>query len=192
MGTGINAELPIVQTIGKLIPLPLFRAMFHGIDFLMDYALVAVENSRWREGNGKSIFAGVLQESEKENTTMTDLDVQMEAYNLIVAGSDTTAVTLTYLTWSIMSHPELQAKLEEEVAGLPDDFDDAEVEKLPLLNAAINETQRLYAGVPASLPRAIPKGGATLEGYHIPGGIDVSTQAWTLHRDPSLFPDPER
>jgi cytochrome P450 len=192
MGVGITAELPIVQTIGRLIPLPICRAMFYGIEFLMDYALIAVENSRWKEGNGKNIFAPVLQEAEKENAIITDLDVQMEAYNLIVAGSDTTAVTLVYTTWAIMSHPELRAKLEEEVADLPDDFCDAEVEKLPLLSAAINESLRLYGAVPGTLPRAVPKGGVTLGGYHIPGGIEASTQAWSLHRDPSLFPDPDK
>ena len=82
--------------------------------------------------------------------------------------------------------------MEEEAAGLPDDFGDAEAEKLPLLNAVIMEGLRLYTGVPGSLPRAAPKGGSTLGGYHIRGGMEVSTQSWTLHRNESLFPNPEK
>ncbi len=192
MGAGISAEIPIVRIIGQLIPLPIFRAMFHGVEFLQNYGQRAVENSRCIDDKSKNIFAAILDEAEKENTTLTDDDVRNEAGNLIIGGSDSTAVTLTYLTWAILSRPELQRDLEEEVAGLQDDFDDAETEKLPLLNAAIMEGLRLYTGVPGSLPRAVPNGGATLGGYHIPGGMEVSTQSWTLHRDDTLFQDAEK
>jgi cytochrome P450 len=82
--------------------------------------------------------------------------------------------------------------LEEEAAGLPDDFGDAEAEKLPLLNAVIMEGLRLYTVVPGRLPSAAEKGGATLGGYHIRGGMGVSTQSWTLHCNESLFPNPEK
>lgn len=158
MGAGISTELPIIRIIGKFIPLPSFRAMFHGVELLQNYGQRAVDNSRSRDGNSKNIFAAILDEADKENTTLTDADVRNEAGNLIVDGSGSTAVTLTYLTWAIMSQPELQRKLEEEVAGLSDDFDDAETEKLPLLNAAIMEGLRLYTAVPGSLPRVVPKG----------------------------------
>ena len=91
-----------------------------------------------------------------------------------------------------MSQPELQRNLEEEAANLPDDLDDAETEKLPLLTAAIMEGLRLYTGVPGSLPRAVPNNCATLGGYQIPGGVEVSTQSWTLHRNEDLFPNAEK
>jgi cytochrome P450 len=139
----------------------------------------------------KNIFAAILDEAKKENTMLTDANVWNEAGNLIVGSSDSTAVTLTYLTWAIMSQPELQRKLEEEVANLLD-FDHAETEKLPLLTAAIMEGLRLYTGVLGSLPRAVPNNGATLGGYQIPGGIEVSTQSWTPHRDEDLFPNAEK
>jgi cytochrome P450 len=192
MGAGISAEIPIVRIIGQLVPLPNFRVMFHGVESLQNYGQLAVDNSRARDDSGKNIFRAILDEAEKEGTTLTDADVRNEAGNLIVGGSDSTAVTLTYLTWAILSQPELQSTLEEEVAGLSEDFDDAEAEKLPLLNAAVMEGLRLYTGVPGSLPRAVQKAGATLGGYHIPGGMEVSTQSWTLHRDGSLFPDAEK
>lgn len=192
IGGGISAEFPTVRTIGRLIPLPVFRAMFHGMEFLEHHGRLAVDNSRSRDRSDKNIFAAMLDEAEKEGTSLTDKDVQNEARDFIIAGSDTTGVTLTYVTWAVISQPELQAKLEEEVAGLKDDYNDAELEKLPLLNAVILETLRLYGAAPGSLPRAVPKGGATLGGYYIPGGMTVSTQSWTLHRDESLFKDAER
>ncbi len=154
LGAGISAELPIVRTFGKFIPLPSFRAMFHGADFLLNYGGLAVENARSRDDSGKNtnIFTDIINEAEKEDTVLTDLDIANEAGNLIIAGSDTTAVTLTYLTSAVLSRPELQNELGEEVGGLKVDFDDAELEKLPLLNAVILETLRLYGAVPNNLP----------------------------------------
>lgn len=118
------------------------------------------------------------------------MDVKQEASNLIVAGSDTTGVTLTYLTWAVLQRPKLQAEIEEEVASLNGNITDAEVEKLPLLNATIEETLRLYGAAPGGLPRIVPKGGSTLDGYYIPAGVTVTTQAWSMHRDENNFRDP--
>ncbi|KAL0254661.1 hypothetical protein SLS55_010141 [Diplodia seriata] len=106
---------------------------------------------------------------------------------LIFAGSGTTANTLTFLNYAVLSRPALQQALEEELSTLQEGYSDADLEQLPLLNAIINETLRLYCAVPGSLPRVVPAGGATIGGYFIPEGTTVSTQAYTLHRDENLW-----
>jgi cytochrome P450 len=116
--------------------------------------------------------------------------VHLEASGLIIAGTDTTSVTLTYLVWAVLSQPTLQAELEHEVAALTSDYGDTDLEKLPLLNAVIEETLRLYGAAPAGLPRSVPPGGVTIDGQVIPAGTTVTTQAYTYHRDPELFPRP--
>lgn len=118
-------------------------------------------------------------------------DVRTESTSLIFAGSGTTANTLTFLSYAVLSRPTLQQALEEEVAQLAEGFTDADLEQLPLLNAVINETLRLFCAVPGSLPRVVPAGGITLGGYFIPEGTTVSTQAFTLHRDESLWDNAE-
>ncbi|OQE12795.1 hypothetical protein PENFLA_c062G09343 [Penicillium flavigenum] len=97
----------------------------------------------------------------------------IEAGNLIVAGSDTTAVTLTYLIWVILSHPSLRLQIEKELISLGDDYDEADLESLPVLNATITETLRLYGAAPGSLPRTVPEGGVTLSGFYIPAGTTL-------------------
>lgn len=123
---------------------------------------------------------------------LTELDIQTEAGNLILAGSDTTAFSLTYITWSVLAHPDIQAKLEEEVAALHDGFTDADLEMLPFLTAVINETLRIWGASSGSLPRTVPRGGAELAGHFVPEGYTVSTQSWTLHRDERFWPEPEK
>ncbi|KAL2822495.1 cytochrome P450 [Aspergillus granulosus] len=190
-GSGINAELPLVGFIGRHLPIPSIKAMFRASDYLTEYGRRAVTNSRAASDSTRNIFSGMIHESEKGSDTLTDLDVITEAGNLIVAGSDTTAVTLTYLVWAVLSSPRLQREIEDEVQALPGDYDDAALEQLPLLNAAIKETLRLYGAAPGSLPRSVPEGGATFLGHYIPAGMTVSTQSYTIHRDENIFSNPE-
>ncbi|KXH68548.1 cytochrome P450 [Colletotrichum salicis] len=88
--------------------------------------------------------------------------------------------------------PDLQARLEAEVAAVDEIhlFNDAFLEKLPLLNAVIDETLHLYSSIPSNLPRVVPPNGGKLGGHDIPGGLEVETQAYTLHRDGNVFPNP--
>ncbi len=120
------------------------------------------------------------------------MQVNLEAKNLIVAGSDTTAITLTYLTWAVLRQPDIRKTLEDEVNALGSDFTEANLEELPFLNAVIEESLRLYGAAPGTMPRQTPPGGATFCGYYIPSNTTVSTQAFTIHRDPSLFEDPDK
>jgi cytochrome P450 len=76
------------------------------------------------------------------------------------------------------------------IAGTDEDYGDPDLEKLPLLNAVVEETLRLYGAAPAGLPRSVPSGGVTIVDQVIPAGTTVTTQAYTYHRDPALFPRP--
>lgn len=191
MGSGINSELPLVGFIGRHLPISSIKAMFRASEYMSNYGRRAIINARTSSESSRNIFAGMIHESEKGSDSLTDEDVVTEAGNLIVAGSDTTAITLTYLVWAVLSQPQLQKELEGEVQDLVVDYDEAALENLPLLNAVIKETLRLYGAAPGSLPRAVPEGGATLGGHFIPEGITVSTQSWTMHRDENVFPSPD-
>lgn len=123
---------------------------------------------------------------------LTDAEIRDEALSFIIAGSDTTATTLTYLVWAVCRHPHVKHALLEEVLSLPAGFTDRDTRQLAYLGQVINETLRLYAAAPNALPRIVPPEGRTLAGYFIPEGLTVSTQAYSLHRDPAIFPDPDR
>ena len=85
----------------------------------------------------------------------------------------------------------MRKRLLEEIRLVSEEPKDTELEKLTYLDAVIQETLRLYCAAPGGLPRCAPPGGATLAGVFIPGGITVSTQLYSLHRDPQSFPDPD-
>jgi cytochrome P450 len=139
-----------------------------------------------------NLFSKIVAESEKDKTALTDYEVAFEAGGLTVAGSGTTAVTLSYLVWAVLSHPEIQRRLEDEVCSLQPGFGDSDLERLPYLSAVIAETLRLYSAAPGALPRRMVDNAVTLAGYVIPPGVTISTQAYSYHRDSSVFPVPEK
>lgn len=86
-------------------------------------------------------------------------------------------MTLVYFAYLLANYPKWFDKLAEELSGYTDvdSLQSSELEKLPLLNAVIRETLRLYP--PAASPvfsRVVPEGGATLAGHDIPAGVHSS------------------
>ena len=137
-----------------------------------------------------------------------------EMLDHLIAGHETSGITLTYLMYELSQRPYLQDRLRDELLTLeppiiyPGSDDKANekmdarhlpsprsIDALPLLNNIIQETLRLYAAAPAQQPRITPfsPDGTTIEGYaNIPGGVLVSANAHSLHRNKVVFPEPEK
>lgn len=132
------------------------------------------------------------------------LDIACEIYDQLTAGHETSAVGLTYLFWELSQKPELQKELREELLTLdppityPRKSSETElplpksIDSLPLLEGIVTETLRLHAPIPGIQPRVTPYPSCTLAGYSdIPPNTRVNAQAYSLHRNPDVYPEPE-
>jgi cytochrome P450 len=136
-----------------------------------------------------TLFTKVFKAGEEDKLSFDE--IRNDAHSFIIAGSDTTANTLTYLIWSVCKNPMIRDTLVDELRGLPDDFEDKDVRLLVYLNRVIDETLRLHSSVPSGLPREVPVGGAELAGYYFQARTVVSAQAYSLHRNPEVFARPD-
>ncbi|OQU97305.1 hypothetical protein CLAIMM_03254 isoform 1 [Cladophialophora immunda] len=189
---GLRYEVAPVAMLLKILPLPSVQYWQQSRERIQSFGKAVIQRTKDRMARGETrgtFFSKMLAEAEA-GETLTEKQVQWEASNLIVAGSDTTAITLTYLVWIVLKRPDVKAKILKEIESLPDAFTNEDVQRLPYLDTVVRESLRLYGAAPASLPRTVPDGGAHLAGYYLPGGITVSTQAFTLHRNPDIFTDP--
>ncbi|KAF3807810.1 putative sterigmatocystin biosynthesis P450 monooxygenase [Colletotrichum gloeosporioides] len=189
----LSYELPWLHKISGYIPIKALQRVLNSGNKVSEYGGKAVSNLMRHRDNKANIFANMLAECDaNEKVDLTPQDIRIEANNFIFAGADTTSSTLTYLVWAVLRRPDLQARLEEEVAAVEESLllEDAFLEKLPLLNAVVEETLRLYTALPSNLSRVVPSKGTTLGGYFIPGGFQVETQAFTLHRNAEIWPEP--
>lgn len=90
----------------------------------------------------------------------------------------------------MVRNPEVHRQVCAELQDLPSPYKGEDLAHLPYFNAAIKETLRLYGAALGGLPRIVPLGGRKSGGYFIPEGVTVTTQAYTLHRDPNIFDEP--
>lgn len=148
----------------------------------------------------KALLGGLDKEaarSEKSPIHATailqrDASIQSELWDHVLAGQETAGLALTYLTWRLSQHPSLQAALRTELLTLAATNDAKALDGLPLLHAIVLETLRLHAPIPGPQPREVRSPSALFGPYEIPGGVRIAGLAQTLHRDASVFPEPER
>ncbi|KAK1497434.1 cytochrome P450, partial [Colletotrichum cuscutae] len=130
------------------------------------------------------------RESGSSVNQMDAIDIAAECTDHMVAGIDTTGDSLCFLLWEL-SQPaslEIQRKLREEIRENPD----ASFDKLSYLDAVVQEGLRFYPAIPMSLPRVVPPGGKTVDGYFVSEGTIVSSQAYSVHRNnDAVFPNPD-
>ncbi|KAI0911540.1 cytochrome P450 3A13 [Ustulina deusta] len=120
---------------------------------------------------------------------MEQIDMAAECFDHMAAGIDTTGDGLCFLMWEL-SQPRsfhIQRRLQEELMANPG----VSFNKLPYLDAVVLEGLRCFPAIPMSLPRYVPKGGRTIDGFFLPERTIVSSQAFSAHRiDQTVFSQP--
>ncbi|KAL1659631.1 cytochrome P450 [Schizophyllum commune] len=131
-------------------------------------------------------------------STLREKEIIAEAVGHTIAGTDTTAISLSYLCWELGRRPDIAARLTAELDGAMDDPtsvpDMSVLQSLPYLNAFVKEGLRIYGAGPSLLERVVPSAREpfNIAGYTIPAGTRIATQSWSLHRDPIIFASPEK
>ncbi|GAW10238.1 cytochrome p450 [Lentinula edodes] len=125
---------------------------------------------------------------------MPDSDIISEAMGHMIAGSDTSSISLSYFLWELSRRPDVAAKLQTELdEAMPNAHvipDISVLQSLPYLNAFIKEGLRIYSAAPSPLERVVPQSstksseGFDLMGFELPPGTVVATQAWSMHHQP--------
>ncbi|KKK19852.1 CND11p, partial [Aspergillus ochraceoroseus] len=120
-----------------------------------------------------------------------------EAQTLLGGGTASTARTIGFASFYILSCPEIRARLQAELKDTMADWPErvptwADLEKLSFLQAIIKESLRLSYGVMHRLPRISPDVPIQYKDYTIPPGIPVGMSAYLMHSDPAVYPEPDR
>ncbi len=137
---------------------------------------------------------GMLLAARDETTGegMSDRQLRDEVVTIFAAGHETTAVAMSW-TWYLLSqHPQYEARLHLELdqvlAGQAPRF--ADLEQLPYTRMVFEEALRLYP--PAFSLTRVAVADDRVGPHRIPKGAMVTLSPWVTHRDPRLWPDPER
>lgn len=117
-----------------------------------------------------------------------------EATLLVMAGTESTAKSLTLAHYHLLANPPAMAKLRAELAAHPSTPPD----QLPYLSGVIQEAHRLSFGLTGRNPRVCPdkpivyRSADNRTSYTFPPGTPLSTSTLLVHTNEALFPDPWR
>ncbi|GAB2219046.1 hypothetical protein Drorol1_Dr00006673 [Drosera rotundifolia] len=134
-------------------------------------------------------------DSEPERLTSTyepDIAIKATCLNLILGGTDTTTVTLTWAISLLLNKREALKKVQDELdreVGRERQVNDTDLMNLVYLQAVVKETMRLYPPAPLAATREAISD-CNIAGYHIPAGTQLIPNFYKIQRDPRVWPNP--
>lgn len=136
-------------------------------------------------------------QASHDHPFMDDNRILSTCTSMVFAGSETTAISLSAVFYYLVKHPPVYAKLMQELDtasadGSIEERPDKtvswpEAQKLPYLDAVIQESFRLHPAPGLILERVVPKQGMQILDSFIPGGTIVGCNPWVVHRRPEVF-----
>jgi cytochrome P450 len=137
------------------------------------------------------LLSRLLAAQDEDGTRMSDQQLRDESVTLMLAGHETTALTLSYCFYLLARHPEadgrLAAELHEVLGGRAPTV--ADVPRLRYAEWVVKESMRLYPPAWSIGREAITE--CEIGGYHVPRGTQLWLVQWVVHRDPRWFDEPK-
>ncbi|MEF8863921.1 MAG: cytochrome P450, partial [Haloarculaceae archaeon] len=145
------------------------------------------------DGNGEAPkdMLAMLIRAEERGVEMPPNQIRDEVLTFLIAGHETTALSLTY-AWALLSwHPEVREQVRKEAREVLGDATPRyeHVRELDYTQRAFREAIRLYPAAWAVFRSTDEE--VRLGDYAIPPGASVILPQWSIHRDPRYFEAPD-
>ncbi len=163
----------------RLKRIPAFRRRIGRVDELIAQEIAerrTIEDVAERD----DILSMLVAARHEDGSPMSDAEIRDELLTLLVAGHETTATALSWAMERLVRHPEKLERLRDEVEAGEDAY----------LTATIQETLRLRPVIVAVIRQLTEP--VELGGYELPAGARVTPSIHLIHRDPEIYPEPER
>ena len=189
----------LVDTFPVLKYLPTFMAPFnheakrlHAIELSLFNELLNDVRIKVSEGRGQPCFARTFL-TEQTKLQLSDDEGAYALGTLFEAGTGTTAAAMMSFCLAMTLYPEWQKPLWEEVDRVCGDRmpEFSDIPQLPSVRAVIKEVLRWRPVTAGGVPHLLIKDDV-YDGIFLKAGTIVHANQWAIHREPALYPDPER
>lgn len=177
----------------RWIPRPYHQEFLSSVREIQETLRDIIESRRSSgEANGDILSRLIRAVDAETHARMSDAQLQDEAIGLLMAGHESTTSALTWALYLLGQHPEaLDRARTEVIETIGRDVPDAEaLDKLPYTSWVGREALRMFPPI-WWIPRQSTER-QTIEGYDIPPGTVVAPIVYTMHRNPAVWPNPER
>ncbi len=144
------------------------------------YALIAQRRAA-PDDEADDVLTMLLAARHEDGSPMSDSELRDELMTALVAGHETTASQLAWAFERLAREPAVAARLASELrAGEGEAY----------LEATVTEILRLRPVLPNAEPR-LTKRAVTIGGFTYPPGVVLLANAYLVHHDPAIYPDPD-
>ncbi len=162
--------------IRKLGP---FRRRMDRVDELI-YREIAERSRAGDVEQRDDILSMLVAARHEDGSPMSDEEMRDELLTLLVAGHETTATSLSWAVERLVRNPGALERLRAEVSEGREEY----------LTATIQETLRLRPVISIVLRKLTEP--VEIGGYELPAGVSVAPCVYLAHRNPEVYPEPER
>ncbi|XP_015674991.1 cytochrome P450 3A29 [Protobothrops mucrosquamatus] len=171
------------------------------VDFFFDvFKKIKADRQKKNHTNRVDFLQLMMDSQAAANTSgeansekaLTDKEILAQSIIFIFGGYETMGSSLSFTSYCLAMHPDVQEKLYQEINETFPNQDPPTyeaVQQMEYLDMVVNETLRLYP--PGSRLERICKKTVEIHGVTIPEGTVVMIPAYVLHRVPEYWPEPE-
>ena len=197
MGVRDNFNSPLSPTLLGIYQFSLFqnstkREQINAVKFLRNFALECIATRTKEIADNKNVPNDLLRMLIKDGSLSID-EIADEFITIFMAGHETTAHSLSFTLYEVIKHPDVEAKLLNEINEVLGDRDDVEFDdlaKLKYLGQVVEESLRKHPIIMMAPSRILTKG-LHVGDYYIPKGVGVDTCPLFLAMNPEIWKDPE-
>ena len=158
------------------------------------HAVLAAEIAERRSQDWASrtdVLSLMMAARDEQGQAMTDDELRDELLTILFAGHETTATTLAWAFYQVHRHPQVRARLLQELQSLGESASPMAIAQLPYLTAVCQETLRMYPVLPVLFPR-ITRSPMTIGGYDFPAETVLMPTIYLVHYREDIYPQPHQ
>jgi cytochrome P450 len=172
----IDPEGRVAKLLSLTPPVAAFWRLQAEIDELI---FELIDERRADEGERDDVLTMLLDARHEDGSPMSAQELRDELLTMLVAGHETTATSLAWGFERLVREPRVMRRLVDELDSNGDAY----------LTATIQETLRRRPVLPNVEPRLVKKP-IEVGGWRYPEGVCLVANAYLIHHDPEIYPDP--
>ncbi|XP_062224364.1 cytochrome P450 89A2-like [Phragmites australis] len=126
-----------------------------------------------------------LRVADESDRPLTDAEMVSLCSEFLNGGTDTTVTLVEWIMAELVNHPDVQAKVREEVNAEPE-LNDGDTQAMPYLKAVVLEGLRLHPPGHFVLPHSV-QSDADIGGYTVHKGAEVNFLVAEIGRDETVW-----
>nr|XP_060630007.1 cytochrome P450 27C1 isoform X1 [Anolis sagrei ordinatus] len=181
----------IPKWLRPIIPKP-WREFCRSWDGLFKFSQIHVDNKlhhiKSRLDKGEELKGGLLT-TLLRSKELTIEEIYANMTEMLLAGVDTTSFTLSWATYMLAKHPEVQHSVYKEIVhnlGKDKVPDADDIPNLPMIRALLKETLRLFPVLPGN--GRVTQKDMIVGGYLIPKGTQLALCHYATSYQEDNFP----